>query len=355
MFLNVTDEQIVGKYNVLADPSVEAQGLMPVFRSVYEEGATIHFEVEWDGSLIPHLDLADANSVHIEGTLYPIHDEHGAVTHATITYRDVSDRKRVDLELQRHRDHLEELVEERTADLATAGEALERSNRDLEQFAYVASHDLQGPLRRIQSFMELLERRLEGKLDDKAADWMERIVQGASRMQQLVDDLLSYARVGTAVGSPRTVDSGEVLDRVLGTLDPAISEAGGKVERGELPRVVADEIQLEQLLQNLVGNAIKYRSDRPPMVRVGAEEVSGAWRFTVEDNGLGIAPRHQERVFAVFQRLHGRGKHEGTGIGLAIAQRIVERHEGEIGVESEEGKGSTFWFTLPLREEPRGD
>jgi PAS domain S-box-containing protein len=354
-FLNVTAEQIVGKYNVLADPSVETQGLMPKFRSVYEQGATIEFEVEWDGSLIPHLDLGDANSVHIEGTLYPIHDEHGAVTHAVITYRDVSDRKRVDLELQRHRDHLEELVTERTADLGTAVAALERSNRDLEQFAYVASHDLQGPLRRIRSFTELLQRRLEGELDEKAAGWMELIVGGAGRMQQLVDDLLAYARVGTAGRECREVDSGEVLDRVLWTLAPTLDEAGGRVERGPLPRVAADDSQLEQLLQNLVGNALKYRSDRPPTIRVGAEEAPGAWRFTVQDNGLGIAPEHRERIFAVFQRLHGQSKYGGTGIGLAIAQRIVERHGGEIGVDSEVGEGSTFWFTLPAKEEPCDD
>jgi signal transduction histidine kinase len=348
VFLNVTSEQLVGKYNVLQDPSVENQGLMPAFRSVYEEGATIEFEVEWDATLIPHLDLGEANSVHIEGCLYPIHDGAGKLTHAAITYRDVSDRKRLDRELARHRDHLEELVSERTSDLAQAVAALEQSNRDLEQFAYVASHDLQEPLRMVRSFTQLLERRLAGELDGKAERWMEHIISGAARMQGLIDDLLAFSRVGSGARSFEEVDSGAVLDRVLRTLAPQITEAAGVIERGDLPRVFADESQLGQLLQNLVGNALKYRADAAPIVRVDAERDGDAWRFSVQDNGLGIARDHRDRIFTIFQRLHGRGEYAGNGIGLAIAKRIVEGHGGAIGVQPGEGHGSTFWFTLPV-------
>jgi signal transduction histidine kinase len=246
---------------------------------------------------------------------------------------EVGERKRVEEELRRTLDNLA------------------RSNRELEQFAYVASHDLKEPLRMVRSFTELLARQYVDLVDDKGRLWISYIVDGATRMQLLVDDLLAFSRIETQGRQSAPVHSGEVLDGVLRTLASRLDEAGGVVERGELPVVVADRIQLEQLFQNLVGNAIKYRSERPPRVEVRAARDGEVWRFTVRDNGLGIAPEHHERIFAIFQRLHGRSDYEGSGIGLAIARRIVERHGGTIGLDSEPGKGTTFWFTLPVEPE----
>ncbi len=291
------------------------------------------------------------------GGYEPIHVEQVEALASTIV--ETLERKRLELALARERSQLlttletlDERVRERTAELATAVAALERSNRELEQFAYVASHDLQEPLRMVRSFTELLARRYGEHFDDKADRWLGHIVDGAARMQGLIDALLDYSRVESHGRPAQEVDTGEVLDRVLRTLASRVEEAAAVVERGELPKVCADGLQLEQLLQNLLGNAIKYRSEVAPRIRVEAVRVEAGWRFAVRDNGLGIAPRHSARVFEIFQRLHGRGEYRGTGIGLAIAKRIVERHGGQIGVDSELGRGSTFWFTLPDLEAP---
>ena len=248
------------------------------------------------------------------------------------------------------RDLLDQEVEERKRaeeELRHTLDELARSNRELEQFAYVASHDLKEPLRMVRSFTELFGLRYADVVDDKGERWIGHIVDGASRMQGLIDDLLAFSRVQTQGREAVPVDCGEVLERVVLNLGSRLEEAGGRVERGELPVVVVDEIQLEQLLQNLLGNAIKYRSERPPRVEIQATREGEVWRFTVQDNGLGIAPEYHERVFAIFQRLHGRDEYEGSGIGLAIARRIVQRHGGEIGLHSALGRGTTFWFTLP--------
>jgi signal transduction histidine kinase len=225
---------------------------------------------------------------------------------------------------------------------------LARSNQDLEQFAYVASHDLQEPLRVVRRFTELFARRYSDQVDEKAGRWIGHIVEGTARMQDLIDALLAFSRVETQGREGAPVASGEAFERVLRGLALQIRDSGATVRReGDLPVVLVDESQLQQLLQNLVGNGIKYRAERPPEVVVQAAREGAWWRFTVTDNGVGIAPEFHERVFAIFQRLHARSEYEGTGIGLAIAKRIVERHEGEIGVESTVGQGSTFWFTLP--------
>ncbi|NUQ00285.1 MAG: hypothetical protein HUU35_10565 [Armatimonadetes bacterium] len=231
---------------------------------------------------------------------------------------------------------------------------LARSNADLEQFAYVASHDLQEPLRMVASYLQLLERRYRPQLDRDAVEFIDYAVDGANRMRALINDLLAYSRVGTRGKPFEPCDMNAVLARALANLEVAIQEHHASVTAGELPTVPGDRTQLTQLFQNLIANAVKFRSEEPPRIEVSAERDESGWRFAVRDNGIGIAPEHASRVFLVFQRLHTRSEYEGTGIGLAICKKIVERHGGRIWVDSIPGKGSVFMFTLP-NQAPRYD
>ncbi|WP_082207316.1 PAS domain-containing protein [Corallococcus macrosporus] len=240
-------------------------------------------------------------------------------------------------------------VERRRAEevLQQHAQELARSNEELQQFAYVASHDLQEPLRMVASYTQLLGRRYKGRLDADADEFIHYAVDGVNRMQRLIQDLLTYSRVGTRGRDARPCDAGRALDRAAANLRVAIQETHASVEYGPLPVVLADETQLTQLFQNLVGNALKFHGAAPPRVRVSAAPQGDEVRFTVRDSGIGIAPEYFERIFVIFQRLHGKEEYPGTGIGLAICKKIVERHGGRIGVESQPGEGTAFWFTLP--------
>jgi light-regulated signal transduction histidine kinase (bacteriophytochrome) len=226
-------------------------------------------------------------------------------------------------------------------------EDLERSNKELEQFAYVASHDLQEPLRMVSSFTQMLGRRYKDKLDADAKDFIGFAVDGANRMQVLINDLLMYSRVGTRGKPFEPTDMNEVLGRAIANLRVAIEESHTIITNDELPTVRADAIQIVQLFQNLLSNSIKFRANNTPCVHVSFTERSDEWVFSVKDNGIGIAPAYHERIFVIFRRLQTKGEYPGTGIGLAICKKIVERHGGKIWVESELGKGSTFYFTIP--------
>ena len=231
--------------------------------------------------------------------------------------------------------------------LEASSRDLERSNAELEQFAYVASHDLQEPLRMVVGYVQLIEKRLADKLDADTREFMGFAVDGALRMQKMIRDILAYSRVNMRGQPLETADSAEALKEALALLASRIAETGAEVHAQSLPIVTADYAQLVQLFQNLIGNAIKFCKEQPPRVRVEACREAGQWRFSVSDNGIGIPPEYRGQLFVIFRRLYTRHEFPGTGIGLAICKRIVERHGGEIGIESAPEGGSVFWFTLP--------
>ncbi|HEU5330488.1 MAG TPA: PAS domain S-box protein [Thermomicrobiales bacterium] len=276
----------------------------------------------------------DGREFPVEISLSPLHM--GTDLLVTAVIRDISRRRQAERELR-----------DTAARLARQTTELARSNAELEQFAYVASHDLQEPLRMVASYTQLLARRYRGRLDDDADEFIGYAVDGATRMQQLIQDLLTYSRVGTRGLHVEPVNCTAVAERVVADLHAAITESAATVTIGPLPTLPGDRMQLGQLFQNLIANAIKYHGEAPPEVALAATREGQFWHFTVQDNGIGIAPEYAERIFVIFQRLHTQTEYSGTGIGLAICRKIVERHGGRIWVEPTPGPGATFHFTLP--------
>jgi light-regulated signal transduction histidine kinase (bacteriophytochrome) len=299
-----------------------AKKLFQAFNKVYRTGEPRR-ECDWE------IIRKDGTKRYIEASVSLQKDPSGKPIGFRGIIRDITERKRA-----------EEALKEKTEELA-------RSNQDLEQFAYVASHDLQEPLRMVTSYVQLLSQRYKDKLDSDAGEFIGFAVDGAIRMWKLINDLLTYSRVGTRGKELESTDCEAVLNQSLNNLKVAIEEKGAVVTHDPLPTVMADNLQMGQLFQNLIGNAIKFRGNEPPRIHVSASRKGNVWTFSVGDNGIGIAPEYAERIFIIFQRLHGRKEYDGTGIGLAICKRIVERHGGRIWAESEVGKGATFYFTLP--------
>jgi PAS domain S-box-containing protein len=277
----------------------------------------------------------DGQPVEVAVSKSPIYDTRGnLVAISTISY-DITERMRTERELR-----------ERTQELA-------RSNAELEQFAYVASHDLQEPLRMVASYLQLLSKRYEGRLDKDADDFINFAVEGAMRMKQLINDLLDYSRAGRGP-EPRPVELSRALERALASLALTVEENHAALMVDALPRVMGDEARLAEVFQNLISNSLKFRSTEAPRIRIGAAREDGCWTISVSDNGIGIDPEYKERIFVMFQRLHGREEYSGTGIGLAICKRIIERIGGRIWAESGSGCGATFRFTLPAVAEGAG-
>jgi PAS domain S-box-containing protein len=316
-----TAEEIVGKPISVLVPPDRPREVEAILERIKQCTAIDQFEsvrVHKNGTLIP-----------LSLMISPIKDADGKIIAASTIARDIRDRLKA-----------ETLLRDKMAEL-------NRSNEELERFAYLASHDLQEPLRMVASYTQLLSRRYKGKLDADADDFIAFAVDGANRMQQLIQDLLAYSRVGTKGQDLLDTSSERALRRGLINLRVAIEDSGAQVTHDSLPTVLADEMQLIQLFQNLVGNAIKYQGPGIPRIHISAARTDGQkWRFSVQDNGLGIDPQHFERIFGMFQRLHKREEFAGTGIGLAICKKIVERHGGSISVESQPGQGSTFRFVL---------
>ncbi|MGD2063478.1 MAG: PAS domain S-box protein, partial [Nitrospirota bacterium] len=283
-----------------------------------------------------------------DGTLYdasitiaPVLDNDGKRDGFVAVQADITERKRTEEALKR----LTEMLMEQTNEL-------KRSNEELQQFAYIASHDLQEPVRMVSNFTELLGRRYGDRLDDAGREFIGFAIDGARRMQRLIQDLLKYSRVGTHGQEPSPVAAEEVLVGVLANLRMTVEETGAVITHDPLPELVADEGQIAQLLQNLIANAMKFHGPSPPRIHLTVEARDEHWLFAVRDNGIGIDPDQSGRLFQIFQRLHTRDEYPGSGIGLAVCKRIVQRHGGQIWVESEPGEGSTFFFTLPVAGPP---
>ena len=280
--------------------------------------------------------------------------EAGAVDYVTKPLDGAEVRARIDTHLslyalRRELERQNAQLREEMAERQQVQEALQRSNTELEQLAYVASHDMQEPLRMIASYLQLVAQRYQGKLDAEADEFIGFAVDGAKRMQALINDLLAYSRVGTKARPFAPTDCAALVETAISDLRVAIEESGADVSCGPLPVVMADAMQFAQLFRNLLANAIKFRSSRSPQVRIEAERGDAGWCFAVHDNGIGIAPEYFDRIFVLFQRLHSRREYAGTGIGLALCKKIVERHGGRIWVESVQDSGSVFRFTIPYR------
>ena len=300
----------------------------------------------------------DGTEFSVEIGLNPVETPEGVFVLAAIV--DITARKELEDALRNANTSLEARVAERTEELARqrddlrhANEALAGSNLDLQRFAYVASHDLQAPLRSISGFVQLLRSRYAGKLDERADDWIRRTIESAKQMQTLITHLLSYSRIESPSRARRfdPTPLRSVVDDAIAMLEATIAESGATITCEELPTVSGDRPQLVQLLQNLIGNALHYRKEEPPRVHISARANGAEWEVAVRDNGIGIEPRYHERIFEIFKRLHTQSTHPGTGIGLAICRRVVERHGGRIWVEAAEGGGSVFRFTIARQRE----
>ncbi|HEY6896291.1 MAG TPA: ATP-binding protein [Rhodocyclaceae bacterium] len=298
------------------------------FDDIWEE---VTLDGSWHGNIWHR--HANGGDYLARTSIAAVKDDEGRTTHYVIEYSDATESWQS-----------EQALKARTEELA-------RSNRELEQFAYVASHDLQEPLRMVASYTQLLARRYKGKLDADADEFIAFAVDGATRMQGLINDLLKLSRVGTR-GKPFAPTACEkVLDAALSNLEIALRESGARVEREAMPSVIGDETQLIQLFQNLIGNGLKFcRPGVAPEITISAKRIGRGWEFAVRDNGIGISPEYFERIFIIFQRLHAKSEYPGTGIGLALCKKIVERHGGRIWVESRPNEGAAFHFTVPDRE-----
>ena len=280
--------------------------------------------------------VSDAGELALETRYSPLRDESGAISGVIAVAFDITERRQAEEALRQY------------------AEELSRSNADLEQFAYVASHDLQEPLRAIVGFTKMLARRYEGKLGEDADDYISRIVNASGRMQMLIIDLLEYSRVGSGVEKLKPTDCEIIVTRVIDGLHAAIKGSDAVVTHDSLPTVMADATMLGQVFSNLIANAMKFQGDGLPHVHISARRLETEWVFSVQDDGIGIEPQYAERIFVIFQRLHARTEYEGTGIGLAICKKAIERLGGRIWVESQPGEGTTFYFTVPIAPDENG-
>ncbi|HEX2867447.1 MAG TPA: ATP-binding protein [Ignavibacteriales bacterium] len=315
-----SSEELVGQNHRIINSGFHPKEF---FRSMYR---TIAGGRVWRGQIKNR--AKDGSYYWVDTTIVPLTNREGKLSRYLAIRFDITSQKKIEEEL------IKALLD------------IEQSNSELEQFAYIASHDLQEPLRMIASYSQLLTRRYEGKLDQKADQYITYITEGVQRMQTLIMDLLHYSRTATGKEELKTVDFNIIMTEVLTDLKVAIETSHADIKTSPLPVLRANHTQIRQLFQNLIGNAIKFRGDIKPVIEIKAQEESDDWLFSIKDNGIGIEPEYSEKIFMLFQRLNDRDKYPGTGIGLAVCKKIVERHGGRIRMESEPEKGTTFFFTL---------
>ncbi|MGZ7068455.1 MAG: sensor histidine kinase, partial [Methanobacterium sp.] len=323
--LKIPPESFIGKTNRELGMSEELVNLWESkTQEVFNTGKIGHMEFE----------LPTQNGInYYQSILVPEYNPNNKIESVLIISRDITARKQAE-------EQLKEIITE-----------LERSNQELQSFAYITSHDLQEPLRSIASYAQLLKRRYKGQLDSDADDFIEYMVSGATRLQDMIKGLLDYSRVGTQGEEFKEFDSEDALNNTLSNLKSSIEECNAEVTHDKLPVITADESQITRVFQNLMGNALKFRKEGiMPKIHIKARKEDNEYVFSVHDNGIGMEKQYSDRIFEVFKRLHPIGEYEGTGIGLAVVKRIVERHGGHIWVESELGKGTTFYFTIPIDE-----
>lgn len=296
-----------------------------------------------------HINMPIVHRGEVIGLLQVANKENDYIERDIHLMKKISDFIAPVLNARLQQDRMQKAQKLSLIELKAREEELQRSNKELEQFAYMASHDLQEPLRMVSSYNQLLEKRYKDQLDQDAKDFIGFAVDGANRMQRLIDDLLSYSRVNTRGQPFIAVDSQSILGDALANLQSQIEETGAVVTNDALPKIKGDESQLLRIFQNLIENALKFRSSKSPRIHVSAKNQKKSWLFSIKDNGMGIDPKYKDKIFVIFQRLHSKTEYKGTGIGLTICKRIVERHGGQIWVESKLNEGSTFCFTIPKR------
>ena len=317
-------EEIIGKHVSVLAPADTVDEIPGILERIARGEHVDHYETKRK--------TKDGRILNVSLTVSPVRDASGAIVGASKVARDITERKRQEQALRE------------------ANAALSRSNADLEQFAYSASHDLQEPLRMVSTYSEMLKKKFGGKLGPSGDEYIGYILDGAWRMERLLKDLRSYTQSMIGQEPSEDMDAGASLDKAIANLQAAIKDSGASISRTTLPLVRMHEVQLQQLFQNLIGNSIRYRTNATPRIHIASERRGKEWLFSVQDNGIGIDPQYKERIFEIFRRLHTTAEYPGTGMGLAICQRIVERAGGRIWVESERGRGSTFFFTVPVRE-----
>ena len=314
-------EEAIGRHiSLIVPPELRAGELENILTHLRTSDATQRVETERLTKTGEHIE--------VEVRISAIRNSKGELLGASSIAHDIGARKRVEREFARWRDQLA------------------KSNAELERFAYVASHDLQEPLRMVASYLQLIAQRYKGRLDADADEFIAYAVDGANRMKTMIADLLKYSRAGEG-DAFETIDAGVALDQALANLQLAIAETGATVTRGPMPMVRGIAPEIAELFQNLISNALKFHAAQPPQIHISADRTGSAWEFAVGDNGIGIAPEYKDKIFEIFRRLHSREKYPGTGIGLTVCRKIVLHHGGQIGVESEVGTGATFRFTLP--------
>jgi chemotaxis family two-component system sensor kinase Cph1 len=331
-FTGRTRNELIG--TDFSDYFTEPKKAREGYQKVFKEGFVLDYPLEIKNK------NGFSTSVLYNASVYK--NEFKEVKGVFATARDITGMKKAEMKLRKYQDSLEKKVKERT-------KALEQSNKELKEFAYVASHDLKEPLRMITSFLQLLEHRYKDKLDPDANDFIEYAVEGAKRMDKMINDLLEYSRIGNQEREFEYLQSEQLLKTVLMNLKPTIEDTNAIITHDPLPLIFANEQMMIQLFQNIISNSIKYHGEKNPEIHISADNVNDEYIFAIKDNGIGIDQNHLERIFIIFKRLHTREEYEGTGIGLAIVQKIVQKHRGKMWVESELGKGTTFYFTIPNR------